>query len=181
MTAMSWKTGTGYPAAGATLDVWEYEFLSRGASGLKGRPYFKSTHKIVEFFVGPAIMQIEDDGSILTGPNSARSSVNRMVIEFHLNQDIENQIESARRWLTANQQLRFNTETSRIREAKYQTYLRAFDGSRDGASLDDIASILYPCIVNEYPEHSARKQVSKDIATAKKLAERGLRRALNRK
>ena len=181
MVLKNWKTGTGYPAAGASLDVWENEFLSRGAAGLGGRPHFKLANGAVEFFAGPAILQIEHDGSILAGPDTTRSSANRMVIQFWLDQDIAEQIERARRWLMNNQQSRFNVEKQRIRAAKYRTYLRVFDGSCDGATLDDIARILYPHIVNEYPEHSARKQVSKDISTAKKLAQRGLRLALNRK
>ena len=180
LTDPDWRAGIGYPAAGASIDIWEYEFLRRGKSGLEGRPHFKLTDDLVEFFVGPSMMQIEDDGSILAGPDTTRSSANRMVIEFHLNQDIDAQIEKAKRWLVTNQQHRYAAEKRRIRETKYRAYLRAFDGSCAGASLDEMAKFLYPNYLNEYPDHDGRKQVSKDIGAARKLVRLGFRSPMNR-
>ena len=181
MTAPDWKAGTGYPSSDAPADVWEFQFLSRGDQGLNGRPHFKLAPGSVEFFGGPAIIQINDDGSLPGGAEIRRSGATHMVIEFQLNHDIAAQIERARVWLSANQRHRFIIEKRRMREAKFVLYLRALDGQKSGASLDEIARVLYPTLDNAYPSHDGRKQAGKALTAARKLARRGLRAPLNRR
>lgn len=177
----NWKTGDGYPGAGASLDEWEWEFLRRGPDGLKERPFFRLPDGGVEFFTGPSLIQINDDGSLLNGPDQSRSNPTHMVIQFELRHDIEAQLDRARRWLIGRQGHSFATAKRRRRQDKYRTYLRAWDAKDAGASLDEIAEVLYPALDNDYPEHVARKQVHKDISTAKRLIRLGLRVAGSRK
>lgn len=177
MATQNWKTGEGYPDANSALDVWQCEFLRRGPSGLNGRPHFKLEGDRIEFFTGPAIIQIEDDGSLLCGPEATRSSVNRMVIEFQLDQDIDAQLDKARRWLTGNQTARYSVEKKRKRVTQYGHYLRAFDASTAGQSQSEIASILYPHLRDE----AGKKQVSNALRAASKLISTGFPERLKRK
>ena len=180
MATADWKSSTGYPSPGASTDEWEYQFLRRGDQGLKGHPHFKLPDGSVEFFGGPALIQINDDGSLDVAEHP-RSSATHMVIEFQLDHDIGAQIERARSWLTANQRHKFIIEKRRMREAKFVLYLRALDGQKSGASLDEIARVLYPTLDNAYPSHDGRKQAGKALTAARKLARRGLRAPLNRR
>ena len=177
----NWKTGDGYPGTGASLDDWEWEFLRRGPDGLKERPFFRLPAGGVEFFAGPSLIQINDDGSLLDGPDQSRSNPTHMVIQFELRHDIDAQLERARRWLMANQMHRFAIAKRRQRQEKYRNYLRAWDAKAAGATLDEIAEVLYPALSNDRAEHQARKQVNKDISTAKRLIRFGLRVAGSRK
>jgi len=181
MATPDWKAGTGYPPPGASVDVWEHEFLIRGEQGLKGRPHFKLPEGGVEFFEGPAIIQISDDGSLPAGACDYRTSATHTVIEFMLDQELDAQIERAKRWLTVNQRHRFTGDKQRKREAKFGLYLRALDANKAGASLDEIAHVLYPELDNTYPSKAGAKLANKHLVAARKLAQRGLRAPMNRR
>jgi hypothetical protein len=172
-----WKTGEGYPTAECSFDEWKVEFLRRGPHGLAGRPHFRLADGAIEFFVGPAIIQIQDDGSFMSGPDSNRSNITHMVLEFQLDQDIDAQIENAKHWLTANQNTRYSTDARRKRVTKYGNYLRATDASNAGASQSEIASVLYPHLDGE----AGKKQVSNALKAAKKLISMGFHVRLKRR
>ena len=175
MAAPDWKTGTGYPTVGATIDDWESEFLSRGEQELKGWQYIKRLDGRVQLLLGPGMLATREDGSLQSGPDDRLATGLAMLIRFELDQDIGHQIERARAWLNAYQRPRFNVERQRKRESQFELYLRALDADKAGASLDEIAQVLYPNLGNSYPSHEGRKKASKALAAARKLARRGLR------
>jgi hypothetical protein len=177
LVSQDWKTGKGYPTANSSFDEWQAEFLGRGPHGLVGRPHFRLADGAIEFFAGPAIIQIQDDGSFMSGPDSSRTSITRMVLEFQLDQDIDVQLEKAKRWLTANQNARYLTDASRKRVTKYGNYLRAIDASNAGATQSEIASILYPHLHSD----AGKKQVSNTLKAARRLISTGFPARLKRK
>lgn len=165
MNHLDWETGEGYPDAKSSFDVWRTEFLKRSKFGLAGRPHFKLADGSVEFFTGPSVIQIEADGAALAGSDESRSSVSRMVIEFHLDQDLDTQLAIAKRWLTSNQIARYSINKNRKRVEKYARYLRALDASNAGQSQSQIASILH----SHLSSIAGVKQVSNDLKAAKRL------------
>ena len=175
MAAPDWKTGTGYPTVGATIDEWESEFLRRGEQAPKGWQYITRLDGRVQLLLGPGMLATREDGSLHGGADDRLATGLSVLIKFELDQDIGHQIEVAREWLNAYQRPRFYVEKQRKRESKFELYLRALDANKAGASLDEIAQVLYPDLDNSYPSHDGRKLASKALAAARKLARRGLR------
>lgn len=165
-----WRTGEGYPDRDSLPEVWHIEFLRRGPNGFSGHPRFILPDGSMEFFTGPAIIQIESDGSLLSAPDASRTNATHMVIEFNLKHNIDAQLSRAGRWLTGAQKVSFKP-IHRKRIDKYQVYLRAFDAHAAGASQLQIAAALYPRNSNK---EAAKKQVSNDLKAARKLVLTGI-------
>lgn len=176
-----WKSGAGYPDTESTLDDWELEFLKRNETGLKGFEHFKLQNGNVEFFHGPAIIPINDDGSIVTPPDDQVNSANTMVIQFFLDRDIDEQIKKAKRWLEINQNHYFVVRKNRVRLDKFKKYLRALDADRSGCNIKDVVAVLYPDKTNDYPDLQAEKEFYRDVSRAKKLVSQLVRQKLTRK
>jgi Family of unknown function (DUF6499) len=63
-------------------------------------------------------------------------------------------------------------EPFRFQPKAYQRYLRLLDARSVGAKNSEIARILYPHLLNEYPEYEGNRQVRTDLRTAERLRDR---------
>lgn len=172
LTSPNWKTGEGYPPAESSEDRWLSEFLARTSAPEASRPFFR-TSSGPEFFRGPAIICHDDSGAIHADPDSSRLSGRRMVIEFHLDEDLDPQIERAAKWLKENQAARFSAKQTKTRAEKYVCYLRVLDATRAGADDGEIASFVFPHIRNEYPDYEGRRRVRRARQAADVLLRSG--------
>jgi hypothetical protein len=168
VTDPDWRTGKGYPSQSARPSVWEAEFYRR-AAGSSPKPYFDIEGRGREIFVGPAILQVNDDGTV-RGDNMLPAS-RHMVLMFFLDENLDDQIARARRWLLDSQTARFE-QKARRRADKFLHYLRVLDGYADGASFEQIGAEIFPDLSDIYPDYQRRNRARNTLKQAVALTRR---------
>jgi hypothetical protein len=88
-----------------------------------------------------------------------------VVLWFNLNWPLGPQLANAKKVLEHHAKLSGAKSSRRIREAGYGNYLRVLDAKADGASIKEIANVLYP----KLPEESRLQRVRDDLKAAERL------------
>lgn len=178
----NWIEGTGYPSIDASIGEWEYEFAIRRDSGLTGLPRYNLPNGKVEIAYGSAIVQINDDGSFSGLPDKDRNPTTAAVIVFALDQDLDYQLDKAKKFLTLQQGHRYKVNKTRLRVEKYKQYLRILDAHQSGEPYSRIASVIYPYISNEHSDgFKGNSKVADDLKAAKRITKTLLKRRFSRK
>jgi hypothetical protein len=164
----NWRTGTGYPNQTDSLSVWEGEFYRR-AGGPIPKPHFKVSSTRVEVFTGPALIQVNDDGT--AHAEDLLPATRHMVVLFFLDENIDDQLDRARHWLISNQANRYERRARR-RADKFVLYLRALDAHADRATAEQIGDVLFPTLADAYPDYQRRKRAKDTLKQAMKLTKR---------
>ena len=167
-TDTNWRTGTGYLNQTDSLSVWEGEFYRR-AGGPMPKPHIKVSRTRFEVFTGPAIIQVNDDGT--AHAEGLLPATRHMVVLFFLDENIDDQLDRARHTLLGNQANRYERRARR-RVDKFVLYLRALDAHADGATAEQIGDVLFPTLSDAYPEYQRRKRAKDTLKQAMKLTKR---------
>ena len=94
-----------------------------------------------------------------------------MCLLFFLDENIDDQLARARRWLIGNQAARYKAK-SRRRAAMFVLYLRALDAQADGATVEQIGEALFPSLSDSYPDYQRRKRAKATLKQAIGLTKR---------
>jgi hypothetical protein len=102
-----------------------------------------------------------------------------LFVKFNLKRPIGDQIEVVRRWIENHQRCLVNLgripkprQTRNWRD-KWPMYLRVLDARAAGASLNEIAGVLFPDMPNLYPQFKGRDVIRKDLTAARRLRDGG--------
>ncbi|MFZ5659568.1 MAG: DNA -binding domain-containing protein [Pseudomonadota bacterium] len=122
----------------------------------------------------PPIVDYSDEGLVPTESGE-------IAVLFNLAWPIEDQLEAAKEALlerrkTWEQLAGFKRRRqARERSSSYKTYLRLLDAELTGASVSDMADVLFPHIRNIYPDFSANDRVKKSLQAARRMRDSGYR------
>lgn len=90
-----------------------------------------------------------------------------VALKFDVTKPIEPQIQSAKTTLNfERKRLGFKDPNHHIK--KFATYLRVLDAEQSGIPPNKIASIIFPNIINEYPDYAGAKRVFDALESAKR-------------
>ncbi len=62
-----------------------------------------------------------------------------------------------------------SADNPRNHVSNFPLYLRVLDGETSGASVSDMASVIYPHLPNDYPEFKAKQTARNHLSAAEKL------------
>jgi hypothetical protein len=115
----------------------------------------------------------------LTGPTISRPE--EAIAVFDLTKPLKAQFDKAYEWLDFKQKHHgFNKKAkTRKRLNKYPIYLRVLDAFQVRADKEEIIRVLYPDVLNEYPDYQANKGLENDRKAARQLRDFGYRSILN--
>ncbi len=182
-----WRKATDYPKD-YSFDRWAYEFELRGAPRLRpaipsnslseaGRRNLKSDAPVVYLYgpwgIAPTVPNAEGfQFGILPQEYDHRK---HQVLLFMMDDNIDEQIESARTRLKQLQEHLFSTPAARKRSDKYQSYLRLLDAERENATTKEMAVAIFPYLSNEQPDYLATKRVENGLKAAHRLLKCGVK------
>lgn len=192
MVSKDWKDASQYPKSDASPEQWAWEFLRRNPKykleykngTIRSLDYGEiifaqdpETNDPPDFGYesSPSMMEYLEGGNDGSG-NGCYLEIERegqVAVLFDLNYPLAKQIELAKFHLELYQkylikQSKIEKSNPRNHPDKFANYLRILDATDQGTSHSEIASVIFPHLLNSHPDFKGNGQVKNSLRSAKR-------------